>query len=955
MTIKYPKGSEWFKWDLHVHTPASAFAHSLGSDWNIFIEKLIDAINAQGISAIATADYFSIDGYIEILKYYDKTTKILTVNGKSAKVLIIPGVELRLNIFNSDEESINIHVLFDPEKCSPNFIIEHFLEELKVNYRGTEYSLKTSTLLAIGKSISRGTSLNVGEDFSSVVEADKKAFTKTALATITLIRRDINESLKDIDEVFESQKLPSKSYMVCIVGKGHGGINSLKWFEDNKQTQFSRAGLIREDLTHQADIIFSNDKGDRGFYLGKASSTPENEVRERFSNLKPCVWGSDSHNFDNLLIPSNGNTRDFTWIKAEISFEGLKQIIYEPELRVRIQEENPSDSETFAKVEKCTIDFPADLKIQDKESTEAIDFCFRGKYEIEFSNNLTCIVGGRGSGKSTIVHILYNSWVSNPAKLIELSSPLTSLKFPSKDPLGKIRSLTQVKIPANTEFYLQNEIEKFAKDIQEMSKLIRHRLEKLSSLDESKKSIERLELEWKEASLQYDELVSAYDNITDKNEKIDLLKQRIETLKKQTSVIKSDEYKVLQKEIEGITNAINDFETYEKEYKKTATDLSFWLKNINKLNWTKYGGQEVLDKIKAIISSSQDELPKIFALTKEEFAKNQYPEKLTTKKNEFKKYLKEKGLSEENIGELADATQEIAGIEYQIQELNCDIIPFEELYTQKEIILSDYKARYTTYRDRYFEVSASLQSSLSGLKFSERQTEITFHPKINDQLLKDKIVSYIKEHNTSKIALNAGNVESVLFGDEALTDDFVTDKQKIIDAVNGSQKATAHTQVLQEILGNALFQEKLFLRMQRYHFDIHNIQAQTKIGEKLLQSTSFGERCGIVVAIVLVAGTNPIIIDQPEDNLDGKFISNVLVPLIRKQKYNRQIILITRDANLVIGGDSELIEILESTDTCKTENLSATIENNAARPKYIWILDGGEKAFQTREAKYNII
>ena len=130
-----------------------------------------------------------------------------------------------------------------------------------------------------------------------------------------------------------------------------------------------------------------------------------------------------------------------------------------------------------------------------------------------------------------------------------------------------------------------------------------------------------------------------------------------------------------------------------------------------------------------------------------------------------------------------------------------------------------------------------------------------------------------------------------------------------------------------------------------------SIQVQTKLGEKPLQNTSFGERCGIVISIVLVAGTNPVVIDQPEDNLDGKFISTVLVPLIKKRKHYRQVILVTRDANIVIGGDAELIHILEG-DGQKTEIIPSTIEDVEYREKYIWILDGGKEAFKNREKKY---
>lgn len=950
--IDSSRGSVWRKWDLHVHTPASAIAHNFGDNWDVYVEKLIDAASNHEISALATADYFSIGGYRELVpRYYNPKTRTLSVNGKSVILTILPGVELRLNIFNSEEDSINMHVLFDPDLCSPDFIDEHFLEELKIGYRGAEYSLRTQALLAIGKSIANGTQIAPGENFGSLPVNERKNFLKRALGTITLAKRDINEALKEIDDIFERQKLPPKAYLVALVGKGHGGIRTLKWFEENKRETFSRAGLVREDLTHQADIIFSNDPDDRNFYLGKSTATPERQIRERFRKLKPCVWGSDSHDLNHLLHPSNGNSLDYTWIKGELTFEGLKQISFEPELRVRVQREDPSEAETYTKIEKCIIDFPDDLKI----STEAITFCLSGKYEIGFSNNLSCIVGGRGSGKSTLVHILYNSWHYRDAgKLGELNSPLTNLKLPSKDTLGKVRDIVTVDIPVNTEFYLQNEIEKFAKDIQEMSKLIRHRLERISIMQDSANSLEKLESEWKVTSANVDELITAYNGITDMEAKVEEIKRQITTLKKQTDVIKSEEYKALQKEIEQIANSMSDFESYEREYKKVVSDLALLAKSIGKLDWRKRGSQDVLDGIKTDLGVRQEQLTKVFSTARTAYDDQDYPKRLSGRKDELKKYLREKGLSPENIGELADATQQVSSLEARILELQSEAAPHREIYAQRAERLNDYKGKYEQYRTRLFTVSNELQSSLSGLKFAEQQTEITFHPRTNEQPIKDAAVNFIKTHNKSKTILSTDSIQSVLFENNIPIEDLVADKQKLVETVSSSQKATAHTQVLQELLRDEVFLEKLCLEMQRSYFHISNIQVQTKLGAKLLQSTSFGERCGIVIAIVLVAGTNPIVVDQPEDNLDGKFISNVLVPLIRKQKQNRQIILVTRDANIAIGGDAELISILEGSDTGKTRVLSATIENKEARAKYIWILDGGEKAFQIREEKYNL-
>ncbi len=947
---QYSRGSEWHKWDLHVHTPASAFAHSFGDDWNIYVEKIIDANRTHQISAIATADYFTIEGYRKLLSYYDRSTHILTVNGKSTRLFLIPGIELRLNIFNNDSESVNIHILFDPENCSPDFIESNFLEELEVSYRNREYPLKSQSLLGIGKSISDGSAIDIAQDFSGLNESTRNDYRKKALSVITLGKSNIKDALEAIDKVFKRQKLSSKAYLLAVVGKGHGGISSLKWFEDNKS--FSRAGLVREDITHQSDLIFSNDLSDRRFYLGERDDTSSEEVQIRFDNLKPCVWGSDSHTPQHLLHPSNGNSFDYTWIKAELTFEGLRQITYEPKLRVRVQRDCPSEEEAYACIEKCTISFPADLKIKNNDSVEEIDFCLRGDYEITFSSNLTCIIGGRGSGKSTVVHLLYNALHGDVERLSRINSPLSSLKLP-KDPLSRVREATKVEIPKSTEFFLQNEIEKFAKDIEEMSALVRNRLYRLSTLEEYSKSLQEMEEEYLLNAANFEELIDAYENITSIEQKIYSLNSQINTLKKQTEIIKSEEYKKLQKEIEEIASRVSVFETYDKEYKKVIFDITSLNKSIKRLDWRKFGGQEVLNAFSEMLESYKNKINVAFEKSKANYEAEDNVNKLNSKKDALKKYLSEKGLSPENIGELANATQDIAALESQIHSLSQEKLPHEEIYSQKEDRVKRYREGYTSYKNEFFKVSEKLQKSLAGLHFDDKKTEITFHPRTNDQLLKDDIVAFVKDNKRSKTTLSSDSIQAVLFDHGISISELVDNKDKVIDIVNSSERATIHTQVLQDLLNEPIFLEKMHLRMLMHHFDIKNIQVQTKLGEKLLQNTSFGERCGIVVAIVLVAGTNPIVIDQPEDNLDGKFISNVLVPLIRGQKINRQIILVTRDANIVIGGDSELILILETED-CGTLIQPSSIENKSARSKYIWILDGGEKAFQKREEKYSI-
>ena len=378
------------------------------------------------------------------------------------------------------------------------------------------------------------------------------------------------------------------------------------------------------------------------------------------------------------------------------------------------------------------------------------------------------------------------------------------------------------------------------------------------------------------------------------------------------------------------------------------------VKSIGRLDWAKYNSQTPLTNLSANLEKSKAEINNAFDAAKAAYITADYGTKLSDKKTQLKHFLKEKGLSPENIGEIAIATQKISSLEEQIKTFQQERVPFQEVYDRKDDILKAYKEAYSAYEVAFKTTASKLQTDLSHLKLDDPRTNISFHFKTDDQFLKNAIADFIKIHNSSKINLRADNIQSVLFGNDSISiADLVFDKSKIVEAVDNSQVADVHTQIIRELVSDSVFVEKLHIRIQQHHYDIKNIQVQTKLGEKLLQNTSFGERCGIVIAIALVAGTNPIVIDQPEDNLDGKYVSEVLVPLIRNQKQKRQIILVTRDANIAIGGDSELILILDKEDQGSVL-LPASVENKTMRPKYIWILDGGEFAFKTREAKYCI-
>ena len=76
MSVTFTKGSEWRKWDLHVHTPFSYENHF--SDWVTYIDKLKEKAVVHDIEVAGINDYFSVDGYEKLLEECEEETKKIT-------------------------------------------------------------------------------------------------------------------------------------------------------------------------------------------------------------------------------------------------------------------------------------------------------------------------------------------------------------------------------------------------------------------------------------------------------------------------------------------------------------------------------------------------------------------------------------------------------------------------------------------------------------------------------------------------------------------------------------------------------------------------------------------------------------------------------------------------------------------------------------------------------------
>lgn len=116
---------------------------------------------------------------------------------------------------------------------------------------------------------------------------------------------------------------------------------------------------------------------------------------------------------------------------------------------------------------------------------------------------------------------------------------------------------------------------------------------------------------------------------------------------------------------------------------------------------------------------------------------------------------------------------------------------------------------------------------------------------------------------------------------------------------------------------------------------------------------SLGQQQSVLLALMLSSrSTAPLIIDQPEDNLDGQFIYNTLVPVLRRAKERRQVIVVTHNANIAVLGDAEQIVVLRGTNERGIIVSRGSIDDAGTRDAACTILEGAKEAFRRRAQMY---
>lgn len=274
------------------------------------------------------------------------------LRSKVKHIYVFPNIELRLDTFvGVDNHSVNYHVFFSGETdCS--IIEERFLQRLSILHRsGSQLPVNRSSICQLGREYKLNNPSETRDDYF------------VGLEKATVHHDDVFKVLR------ESANLLDKYFLSIPVDED---LSELRW--DGRYSE------TRRTLYHQCHFLMSSNAGTRKFAL--AEGHEEDQIRE-FGSIKPCIWGSDAHDYSRLFTPDQDR---YCWIKAEPTFEGLQQVLYEPADRVRIQKEKP----------------------EEKDQHQLIDYIVfhDDRFEenpIYFSEGLTAIIGGKSTGKSILL------------------------------------------------------------------------------------------------------------------------------------------------------------------------------------------------------------------------------------------------------------------------------------------------------------------------------------------------------------------------------------------------------------------------------------------------------------------------------------------------------------------------------------------------------------------------
>ncbi|PZR94736.1 MAG: hypothetical protein DI537_06755 [Stutzerimonas stutzeri] len=260
-------GSRWLRWEPHIHAPGTVLNDQFkGTEsFDQYLAKIEAATPA--IRALGVTDYYLLDTYERVREAKRRDGRLADVD------LVFPNVELRLAFGTVKGNWVNCHLLVNPEDPDHVGATQRFLAQLTFEYSGDRFACTPDELMRLGTKVDA---------------------TLSGRAALARGATQFKVSFEQLAELYRAIDWAKTNILVAVAGSEHDGTSGMRGESEGAQ---------RQEVERFAHVIFASGASQRDFWLGrKASATPQ-EIRARYGALKPCLHGSDAHETEKVGVP----------------------------------------------------------------------------------------------------------------------------------------------------------------------------------------------------------------------------------------------------------------------------------------------------------------------------------------------------------------------------------------------------------------------------------------------------------------------------------------------------------------------------------------------------------------------------------------------------------------------------------------------------------------------------
>lgn len=654
----------------------------------------------------------------------------------------------------------------------------------------------------------------------------------------------------------------------------------------------------------------------------------------------------------------------WSYIKmANVSIEGLRQAFLDPISRIRLASEAIPDGH----VELVAMSWEGGL-------LDGVN--------IHFNENLNVLVGGRGTGKSTMLESLryvldlstlgdsareahrgmMREVLGNGAKvslLIRFYRPgkleyLIERTYPGppivRDETGNILQVAPKDVLPSVEVYGQHEIAELAHDPVKLTNLLHRFLPATHDSEQQKKS---LRAELKASRQRLLNIEQELESIEQRLAQLPRLRETLRQYKSSNIEQKLIEQTRFQREeqifatsemrlepINSVLADLRDLLPLDREFLSTRA-----LKDLP--------NAKMLERLDAPFEHIEETLKNAIELVADSLLKAR--EQVAEIRQEWQPLRNAAQLIlDQKLRELQK--DKIDGTEFL--KLQKEIDGLQPLEKQKQILLNEQAELEQARRNLLGEWESTLLSDFRALEQAAKR--------VSKKL--DKRVRVRVEHQKERAALRAlldkalqplGGQRSAIIN--ILMESADLSLRTLAAACRGNVNElqtdfglTANqAQKLANIGPDSCFQLEEVELNSTTQIDL-NVASRGQNDEwRPLRSLSVGQRATAVLLLLLLESKTPLAVDQPEDDLDNRFIADDIVPIIKSEKLKRQFIFATHNANLPVLGDAELIVGLQVQQGQAEIFARGSLDTPEIHQLVEEVLEGGREAFETRRIKYD--